>query len=131
MGHFGRSPITRVWLLLSLPGVHPELPGPGRAGAWRPQQHPQPVLPAGAGLGQAADGVPGRRGDRHRVAGRDHRRVLGGAPRPPGSATCRGCAYTSEEAIGQIYVPWINWLLLVAVLTLVLTFRSSAALAYA
>ena len=33
--------------------------------------------------------------------------------------------------IGQIYIPFINWLLLVAVLTLVLTFRSSAALAYA
>jgi KUP system potassium uptake protein len=32
---------------------------------------------------------------------------------------------------GQIYIPFINWLLLVAVLTLVLTFRSSAALAYA
>jgi KUP system potassium uptake protein len=40
-------------------------------------------------------------------------------------------AYTSEETMGQIYVPWINWLLLVAVLTLVVTFRSSAALAYA
>jgi KUP system potassium uptake protein len=33
--------------------------------------------------------------------------------------------------MGQIYVPWINWLLLIAVLTLVLAFRSSAALAYA
>ena len=33
--------------------------------------------------------------------------------------------------MGQIYVPRINWLLLVAVLTLVLSFRSSAALAYA
>ena len=33
--------------------------------------------------------------------------------------------------MGQIYVPWINWLLLVAVLTLVLAFRTSAALAYA
>ena len=40
-------------------------------------------------------------------------------------------AYTSEEQIGQIYVPWINWLLLVTVLTLVVTFKSSAALAYA
>jgi len=39
--------------------------------------------------------------------------------------------YTSEEVVGQIYIPFINWLLLVAVLTLVLTFRSSAALAYA
>ena len=33
--------------------------------------------------------------------------------------------------MGQIYVPWINWLLLVAVLTLVLAFRTAAALAYA
>jgi KUP system potassium uptake protein len=39
--------------------------------------------------------------------------------------------YTSEERIGQIYVPWINWVLLAGVLTLVLTFKSSAALAYA
>ena len=33
--------------------------------------------------------------------------------------------------MGQIYIPWINWLLLVSVVTLVLAFRSSAALAYA
>ena len=40
-------------------------------------------------------------------------------------------AHTSESSIGQIYVPWINWLLMVSVLTLVFAFRSSAALAYA
>src|SRR5215467_5450129 len=40
-------------------------------------------------------------------------------------------AHTSEEQIGQVYVPWINWALLVGVLVLVLTFRSSTALAYA
>ncbi len=40
-------------------------------------------------------------------------------------------AHTSEETIGQIYVPWINWLLMVSVLTLVFTFESSAALAFA
>jgi KUP system potassium uptake protein len=39
--------------------------------------------------------------------------------------------YTSEQVRGQIYVPWINWLLLVSVLTLVLAFRTSTALAYA
>jgi KUP system potassium uptake protein len=39
--------------------------------------------------------------------------------------------YTSEQMMGQIYIPFINWLLLVAVITLVVTFRSSAALAYA
>ena len=39
--------------------------------------------------------------------------------------------HTSAKAIGQIYVPAINWLLLVSVLTLVLTFKSSVALAFA
>ena len=39
--------------------------------------------------------------------------------------------HTSESTMGQIYVPWINGLLMVAVLILVFAFRSSAALAYA
>jgi KUP system potassium uptake protein len=39
--------------------------------------------------------------------------------------------HTSEEKIGQVYVPWINWALMVAVLTLVITFETSTALAYA
>ena len=38
--------------------------------------------------------------------------------------------HTSESSIGQIYVPWINGVLMVAVLLLVFSFRSSAALAY-
>ena len=37
--------------------------------------------------------------------------------------------HTSEERIGQIYVPRINWALMVAVLTLVVTFKTSTALA--
>ena len=40
-------------------------------------------------------------------------------------------AHTSATTIGQIYVPWINWLLMVSVLTLIFAFRSSAALAFA
>ncbi|MDR0183496.1 potassium transporter Kup [Lysobacter arvi] len=39
--------------------------------------------------------------------------------------------HTSQETIGQIYVPGINWLLMVAVLAVVLAFRSSTALATA
>jgi KUP system potassium uptake protein len=38
---------------------------------------------------------------------------------------------TSREEIGQVYVPWINWTLLAAVLTLVFAFGSSAKLASA
>jgi len=39
--------------------------------------------------------------------------------------------HTSREEIGQIYVPWMNWALLAAVLTLVFAFGSSARLASA
>ena len=39
--------------------------------------------------------------------------------------------HTSASTIGQIYVPWINGVLVVMVLILVFAFRSSAALAYA
>jgi KUP system potassium uptake protein len=39
--------------------------------------------------------------------------------------------YTSDVMRGQIYIPVVNWLLLVAVLLLVLTFRSSTELAAA
>ncbi len=40
-------------------------------------------------------------------------------------------AHTSASSIGQIYVPWSNGFLRVAVLILVFAFRSSSALAYA
>jgi len=40
-------------------------------------------------------------------------------------------SHTSAQTIGQIYVPWINWVLMVSVLTLVFAFRTSAALAFA
>ena len=39
--------------------------------------------------------------------------------------------HTSEETEGQIYVPWINWVLLIMVVALVLIFRSSSNLAAA
>ena len=39
--------------------------------------------------------------------------------------------HTSASTIGQIYVPWINGVLMVMVLILVFAFRSSAALGYA
>jgi KUP system potassium uptake protein len=39
--------------------------------------------------------------------------------------------HTSASTYGQVYMPWINGMLMVAVLILVFAFRSSAALAYA
>ncbi|SMF95226.1 KUP system potassium uptake protein [Methylomagnum ishizawai] len=39
--------------------------------------------------------------------------------------------YTSEEEMGQIYIPWINWALMIGIVALVLGFRSSSNLAAA
>jgi len=39
--------------------------------------------------------------------------------------------HTSAQRIGQIYVPWINWALMIAVVTLVITFKTSSRLGYA
>ncbi len=39
--------------------------------------------------------------------------------------------HTSRDTIGQIYIPWVNWALMIAVITLVLVFGSSTALASA
>jgi len=39
--------------------------------------------------------------------------------------------HTSEETEGQIYVPWINWMLFISIVVLVLVFHSSSNLAAA
>ena len=132
MGHFGRSPITRVWLLLVFPACILNYLGQGAlilgdpssisspffllAPGWA--RIPMVFLAAAATVIASQAVITGAFSVAHQAA------QLGYLPR-------LRIAYTSEQTIGQIYVPWINWLLLVAVLTLVLTFRSSAALAYA
>jgi KUP system potassium uptake protein len=72
------------------------------------------------------------RGDGHRLAGGDLGRLL---PVAPGDPTRPDAALdifqTSTRERGQIYIPQVNWLLLIAVLALVLGFQSSSALAAA
>ena len=132
MGHFGRSPIRRAWLLLVFPACILNYMGQGAlilgnssntsspffllAPGWA--RLPMVFLAAIATVIASQAVITGA----YSVAQQAAR--LGYLPR-------LRIRYTSEEVVGQIYIPFINWLLLVAVLTLVLTFRSSAALAYA
>ena len=132
MGHFGRAPIRRAWLLAVFPACILNYMGQGalilgNAGNTRSPffllapgwaRLPMVFLAAIATVIASQAVITGA----YSVASQAGR--LGYLPR-------LRIRYTSEEQIGQIYVPWINWLLLVAVLTLVLAFRSSAALAYA
>ncbi|HEY3647637.1 MAG TPA: potassium transporter Kup [Streptosporangiaceae bacterium] len=132
MGHFGRSPVRRAWLLLVFPACILNYMGQGAlilrdagnssspffllAPSWA--RLPMVFLAGVATIIASQAVITGAFSVAHQAA------RLGYLPR-------LRIEYTSEEMIGQIYIPFINWLLLVAVLTLVLTFRSSAALAYA
>jgi KUP system potassium uptake protein len=132
MGHFGRRPVRRAWLLVVFPACILNYFGQGalilgnRANIANPffllapgwARLPMVFLATVATVIASQAVISGAFSVAHQ-AGR-----LGYLPR-------LRIQYTSEEMMGQIYVPWINWLLLAAVLTLVLAFRTSAALAYA
>jgi len=132
MGHFGRPPIRRAWLLVVFPACILNYLGQGAlilgnsadksnpffllAPGWA--RLPMVFLATVATVIASQAVISGAFSVAHQAA------RLGYLPR-------LRIQYTSEEMMGQIYVPWVNWLLLVAVVALVLAFRTSAALAYA
>ena len=132
MGHFGRPPIRRAWLLVVFPACILNYLGQGALLLGHPASASSPFFLLAPGwarlpmvfLAAVATVIASQAviTGAYSVASQAGR--LGYLPR-------LRIAYTSEEQMGQIYIPWINWLLLVTVLTLVVTFKSSAALAYA
>ncbi len=132
MGHFGRAPITFAWLALVLPALVLNYFGQGAlllvdesvvnapffllVPQWA--QIPMVVLSTAATVIASQAVITGAYSVASQAA------QLGYLPR-------LRIAHTSETSAGQIYVPWINGMLLVAVLILVFAFRSSAALGYA
>jgi KUP system potassium uptake protein len=132
MGHFGRRAITRGWLLLVLPACVLNYLGQGALVLHDPATLRSPfflVLPEWGRLpmvflATAATVIAAQAVITGAYSVTSQAAELGYLPRVR-------VQHTSESTIGQIYVPWINWLLLISVLTLVFAFRSSAALAYA
>ncbi len=132
MGHFGRKAIVRGWLFLTLPACvlsylgqgalilddNANLSGPFFLLAPDWARLPLVLLATAATVIASQAVITGAYSVTSQAA------QLGYLPR-------LRIAHTSDSSIGQIYVPWINWLLLFSVLTLVFAFRSSAALAYA
>ncbi|MGJ6121172.1 KUP/HAK/KT family potassium transporter [Mycolicibacterium sp. Y3] len=132
MGHFGRPAIVTAWLALVLPACVLSYFGQGAlllgdenavsapffllTPEWA--RIPMVVLATAATVIASQAVITGAFSVAAQAA------QLGYLPR-------LRIAHTSAKAMGQIYVPWINGVLMVAVLTLVLAFRSSAALAYA
>jgi KUP system potassium uptake protein len=132
MGHFGRPSITRAWLLLVFPACILSYLGQGAlviddpsaisAPFFKLMPHagliPLVILATMATVIASQAVISGAFSIAHQAA------QLGYLPR-------LHVVHTSARAYGQVYVPIINWLLLVAVVTLVLVFQSSAKLAFA
>ena len=133
MGHFGRAPITRVWLLFVFPACILSYLGQGALILSDPRHaiaSPFFLLVPGWArlpmvfLAAAATVIASQAVISGAFSVTQQASQLGYLPR-------LRIAHTSEEQAGQIYVPWVNWALLISVLTLVVTFKSSTALAYA
>jgi len=133
MGHFGRGPITRSWLFVVFPACILNYLGQGALVLSDPARaisNPFFLLVPGWGripvviLAAAATVIASQAVISGAFSVTQQAAQIGYLPR-------LHIAHTSEERVGQIYVPWVNWALLVGVLALVLTFRTSTALAYA
>src|ERR1700754_4009286 len=132
MGHFGRKAITRAWLFVVLPALALNYLGQGASVIADKTAMSAPfflltpewgripmVLLATAATVIASPAV---------ITGgfslASQAVELGYLPR-------LRVVHTSASTYGQVYMPWINGMLMVAVLILVFAFRSSASLAYA
>jgi KUP system potassium uptake protein len=133
MGHFGRGPITRAWLMLVFPACILSYLGQGALIIADPATNiaspffllvphwgrlPMVFLATAATVIASQAVITGAFSVAHQAV------QLGYLPR-------LRIQHTSAEARGQIYVPWINWVLMVSVLTLVFAFQTSTRLAFA
>jgi KUP system potassium uptake protein len=132
MGHFGRGPITRSWLFAVFPACILNYMGQGALVLSDPSTVSNPFFLLVSGwaripmviLAAAATVIASQAVISGAFSLTQQAAQIGYLPR-------LRIDHTSEERVGQIYVPWINWALCAAVLALVFTFRTSTALAYA
>ena len=132
MGHFGRRPIRRAWFLIVFPALTLNYMGQGSLILGHPtaisnpfyllmpewSRVPMIVLATVATLIASQAVISGAFSVTRQAI------QLGFLPR-------LSIRHTSGEAIGQVYVPAVNWALFAAVVALVIGFGSSARLATA
>ena len=132
MGHFGAAPIRRGWYFFVLPALMINYLGQGALLLEDPAAIRNPfyfgvpdwarwpviVLATGATIIASQAVITGAYSISRQAM------QLGYIPR-------MAIKHTSQETIGQIYIPAVNWTLMVLVLGLVLSFQTSTALATA
>lgn len=132
MGHFGPTPIRKAWFQVVLPCLVLNYFGQGALILREPATAANPfylMLPGWAvwpmvGLATAATVIASQSGISGVFSLTRQAMQLGYAPRME-------VRHTSESEIGQVYVPAMNRIMLVATVLIVLAFRNSSGLAAA
>ncbi len=132
MGHFGRKPVRLAWLLVALPALLINYFGQGALLLSQPAAADNPfflMLPAWAlwpmiGLATVATVIASQAVISGAFSLANQGILLGFLPRMQ-------ILHTSDTERGQIYMPMVNWLLLVLVIFTVIQFRESGNLAAA
>ena len=129
MGHFGRAPIRRAWFFFVMPALLLNYYGQGGLLLHHPEaianpfyhavpdwaRYPMIALATAAALIASQAVISGAFSVTRQAI------QLGFVPRMQ-------VVHTSREAIGHIFLPWVNRMLMVAVLATVISFGSSKAL---
>jgi KUP system potassium uptake protein len=132
MGHFGRRPIQYAWNFVVLPALTINYLGQGALLLTNPQAVANPFylgVPAWAllpmvALSTAATVIASQAVISGAYSAARQAIQLGYLPR-------MAIRHTSRTTMGQIYIPSINWMLMLAVIATVIGFGSSTALATA
>jgi KUP system potassium uptake protein len=132
MGHFGAAPIRMAWTFIALPALVLNYFGQGALVLADPAAIDNPffrLFPAWATLpmvvlAACATVIASQAVISGAFSMTAHAMHMGYLPR-------MRIVQTSDSAIGQVYLPTVNWLLMAGVLLLVLAFRSSGALSAA
>ncbi len=132
MGHFGKRPIRIGWFSLVWPALLLNYFGQGALLLDNPQAVANPfylMFPSWAllpmiGLATAATVIASQAVISGAFSLTKQAIQLGYLPR-------FAILHTSDKEAGQIYVPFINWIMLIAIIVLVVSFKTSDALASA
>ncbi len=130
MGHFGRAPIRRGWFMIVLPALVLNYFGQGALLLENPSAITSPfylmapgwLLPILIVLATAATVIASQAVISGVFSITRQALNLGYLPR-------LRVQHSSEEEIGQVYVPTLNWMLFAGTMTLIVVFQSSSALA--
>jgi KUP system potassium uptake protein len=130
MGHFGRAPIKRGWFMVVLPALVLNYFGQGALLLEHPSAISNPfylmvpgwLLPVIIVLATAATVIASQAVISGVFSITRQALNLGYLPR-------LRVQHSSEEEIGQVYVPTLNWMLFAGTMTLIIVFQSSSALA--